>query len=143
MRLIEKTASTLENTHMNTRMPPSLHISAEVRRKKQRSPTLVHGTLYRERRVEYMGEELPSLEFLEHFGLRRFATKSVFANTGREEGGSEPVREGMVPVEGVEVEKTLDSLDVYREGPHLRARAQSAMAQRPEEVTEKEEEQPQ
>jgi hypothetical protein len=40
MRLVEKTAISLESTHVNGRMPPSIHIRAEVCRTRQRSPCL-------------------------------------------------------------------------------------------------------
>jgi hypothetical protein len=36
----------VENTHQFTKMPPSLHIPAAIRPEKERSPKIVHGTLY-------------------------------------------------------------------------------------------------
>jgi hypothetical protein len=48
--LIQQTACELENAHMLTKMPPSLHIPPETRKRQQRAPKLVHGTFYQEPR---------------------------------------------------------------------------------------------
>jgi hypothetical protein len=47
IRLIQETARGLENAHLDTRMPPSVHVAPEFRRRRQRFPALVHGTFYR------------------------------------------------------------------------------------------------
>lgn len=51
MRLVNKAAASLENTHMNTRMPPSMHFPAEQRKQKIRLPSLKHGTDYNKKRM--------------------------------------------------------------------------------------------
>jgi hypothetical protein len=45
-RFLLTTASALENPRMNTRMPPSIQVRPARRLLKQRSPSLVHGTLH-------------------------------------------------------------------------------------------------
>jgi hypothetical protein len=51
MRFFLNTANVLENTHMDTLMPPSVHRPAQPRRLRLRSPNLVHGTLFRRPRA--------------------------------------------------------------------------------------------
>jgi hypothetical protein len=48
-KIIEHNAMELENPHFDTKMPPSLPIYPEIRKKTERSPSVVHGTLYRRR----------------------------------------------------------------------------------------------
>jgi hypothetical protein len=43
---VYKTSFELENTHQLTTLAPSLHLPLEVRPEKERSPKIVHGTLY-------------------------------------------------------------------------------------------------
>lgn len=51
MRLVNKAAANLENTHMNSRMPPSMHFPAEQRKQRIRLPLLKHGTNYNKKRM--------------------------------------------------------------------------------------------
>ena len=51
MKLVKKAAASLENTHMNSRMPPSMHFPAEQRKEKIRLPSLKHGTNYNKKRM--------------------------------------------------------------------------------------------
>ncbi|OHT08078.1 hypothetical protein TRFO_23520 [Tritrichomonas foetus] len=48
-RLVEKTSRELENTHMDTVFPPSIHVLPEEKQIIARAPCLVHGTLFREK----------------------------------------------------------------------------------------------
>jgi hypothetical protein len=118
MRLVMTTAGVLENTHMNTRMPPSIRISAEVRQRKQRSPHLVHGTLYRPLRFRRATGRPPSDEFFETFHLRD--DRQTVRRT-RPESAESDDREAQTPDQGrADRDQTqIRALDVARQSPHL------------------------
>jgi hypothetical protein len=46
VHVVRRNCAILENTHMDTQMPPAVAVYAEIRNRKQRSPNLVHGTLF-------------------------------------------------------------------------------------------------
>jgi hypothetical protein len=119
-KFIQQNASELENPHFDTKMPPSLPIYPEIRKKTERSLNVVHGTLYRKRSTpEWRFETSAFVQTLREWTIApTVKVPERLVQTAPISVVSDPDRE-------VSDEPRFEALDTRPVGPHLAVRCTS------------------
>jgi hypothetical protein len=116
VKVVRRNCAILENTHMGTQMPPAAAVYPEIRNRKQRSPNLVHGTLFHglpppHDPLQATGKFIPA--------LREWTASEAAPESDIRRGTSPDLAQHLSVPSSPQDQAMIRTLDFRTSGPHL------------------------